>query len=180
VAFYAQYRYAKQIVNGVQPYEFVRASSVHYLTFNTMALANLATLAKTMGVDCWHFGLRHGFSLKDAFDFAVPHALTRVAYWPWKQVNAEFDFDRFGLIFGDVFKAFTANGTVPGPYSYLVLNREFWSSPDFLARFKGNFIKAVCSFPDLHCYYGSTASLWWACPLAWTALSLLMCLDIIL
>jgi hypothetical protein len=161
VAHYSQYRYSKQIVHGEQPYEFVRASSVHYLTFNTMALTNLATICKTLGIDTWHTGLRHGYSLKDAFDFAVPHALTRAAYWPWKQVNDEFDFDRFGLVFGDVYKAFTANGTVPGPYSYVVLNREFWTSPDFLARFKGNFIKAVRIWPD--CF------LWPALFQAWDA-----------
>ena len=37
MAWYARFRTEKQVVSGVQPYEFVRASSVHYLTFNTQA-----------------------------------------------------------------------------------------------------------------------------------------------
>jgi hypothetical protein len=37
VAYYARYRTEKQVRSGIQPYEFVRASSVHYLTFNTQA-----------------------------------------------------------------------------------------------------------------------------------------------
>ena len=98
VAYWARYRYQKQIVDGTQPYEFIRASSVHYLTFNTAALSQLAQLCGTMGVDVWRNGLRHGSSLKDAWDFAVPHVVTRVAYWPWKQVNDEFDFDRLAEV----------------------------------------------------------------------------------
>jgi hypothetical protein len=149
VAYYAKYRYQKQIISGIQPYEFVRASSVHYLTFNTAALSRLAVLASTLGVDCWRNGLRHGFSLKDAYDFAIPHVMTRAAYWPYKQVNDEFDFDRFGEVFGDVYREL--RGSATGPYLYLVLNREFWTSTDFLARFKGNFFQAVrpCSCPGL-------------------------------
>lgn len=88
VAYFARFRYHKQIVSGVQPFEFVRASSVHYLTFNTKGFTRLAALAETLGVDVWRSGLRHGRALKDAWDFALPHVLTRVAHWPWKQARA--------------------------------------------------------------------------------------------
>ena len=87
MAYWTRYRFEKQIINGIQPYEFIRASSVHYLTFNTKALTNLATVAATMGVDLWRRGLRHGYSLKDAWDFAVPHVVSRVHFWPWNQAR---------------------------------------------------------------------------------------------
>jgi hypothetical protein len=141
VAYYAKYRFQKQIIRGVQPYEFVRASSVHYLTFNTAALTKLSVLTSTMGVDTWRNGLRHGFSLKDAYDYAIPHVLTRAAYWPYKQGNDEFDFDRFAEVFGELYRGLSGSGL--GPYSYLVTNRVLWTSKDFLARFQGNFWQAV-------------------------------------
>lgn len=90
-AHFAKFRCEKQIRGGVQPFEFVRASSVHYLTFNTKALSRLAVLCNTLGVDLWHAGLRHGSALKDAWDFALPHVMTRVAHWPWKQVRPHPD-----------------------------------------------------------------------------------------
>ena len=84
----------------------------------------------------------------------VPHVATRVHYWPWKQVNDEFDFDRLAEVFGGVYRAYASDhnggGGALGPYGYIVLNHDFWTSTDFLARFRGNFFKAVrchgCSF----------------------------------
>jgi hypothetical protein len=132
------------------------------MTFNTKALSQLAVLTATMGVDMWRYGLRHGFSLKDAWDFALPHVMTRVHYWPWKQSSGDFTFDRFGEIFGDVYRAYTPTNSSQGPYSYTLLNRDFWTSKDFLARFKGNFWRAVrvpawrhifCSFVAGICFH---------------------------
>ena len=146
VAHYSRYRTEKQIADGVQPYEFIRASSVHYLTFNTKALTDLAAVARTLGVDIFRRGLRHGYSLKDAWDFALPHVATRVAFWPWKQVNDEFEFDRFAEVLANVYSALAPAGGGRGPYAYTLLSRDFWTSTDFLARFRGNFLKAVRRF----------------------------------
>lgn len=88
VAWYARFRTGRQIVDALQPYEFVRPVSVHYMTFNSKALTRLAVLARTMGVDLWRDGLRHGSSLKDTFDFSLPHIATRAHFWPWKQVRS--------------------------------------------------------------------------------------------
>lgn len=59
------------------------------------------------------------------------------------QVNDEFSFDRFGEIFADVYRAYASEETGVGPYSYLVMNSDFWTSKDFLARYQGDYLDAV-------------------------------------
>jgi hypothetical protein len=85
------------------------------------------------------------------------------------QVNGEFDFDRLAEVFGDVYRALAPPGTSRGPYAYIAVNHDFWTSTDFLARFQGNFLKAARtrflaprlfsqSLHQHHCRSGSSRS----------------------
>jgi hypothetical protein len=70
------YRIASQIEpDGRMPLELERTRSLHYGTFNLLAMARMATIASRVNVDLWHYESPDGRSIRKAIDWMVPYYL---------------------------------------------------------------------------------------------------------
>jgi hypothetical protein len=83
-----QKRIARQIEpDGRQPLEEARADGFSYSVFNLNALTLLATLARRVDVDLWHYRTADGRSIRQALDYLAAYTDPEKP-WPHHQLNA--------------------------------------------------------------------------------------------
>ncbi len=80
-------RIAKQIEpDGQMPRELARTLSYNYCVFNLTAEMQLADLARSQGIDTWHFQSSDGRSLLKAVEFMAQYA-DPAQSWPYQQIH---------------------------------------------------------------------------------------------
>ena len=98
--FLGKVEFAKQIINrakikridlqiesdGKQPLELERTKSWGYSVFNLTALFHLAYLGDQVGLDLWHYVSSNGGSIRKAFDYILPFALS-MDKWKYPQIQ---------------------------------------------------------------------------------------------
>ncbi|HTV47926.1 MAG TPA: alginate lyase family protein [Phycisphaerae bacterium] len=77
--------------DGEQPLEQVRNEGLSYCLFNLTAQTDLANLARSAGVDLWHFKTQDGAGIQQALDYILPYAFYEKK-WPRSQ-RAKIDTD---------------------------------------------------------------------------------------
>jgi len=70
--------------DGEQPLEQVRNEGLSYCLFNLNAQTDLANLARSAGVDLWHFKTKDGAGIQPALDYILPYAFYE-KHWPRSQ-----------------------------------------------------------------------------------------------
>jgi len=76
----------QQEVDGRQPLELVRTTSLGYSTFCLSAWFTAANLADKVGVDIWNYQTKDGKSIKNALDWLLPYALGEKD-WTYQQIH---------------------------------------------------------------------------------------------
>lgn len=79
------------LLDGSQPYELSRPTSLHYCCYNFSAWLIITEIVETFGIDIWSYTSRSGVGLKNAASWLLSYKDTD---WPYIQTS-EFDKDRF-------------------------------------------------------------------------------------
>jgi hypothetical protein len=81
------YRIASQIQpDGRMPLELERTRSLHYSNFNLQAMATLASIGASVGVDLWHYESADGRSIRKAIDWMIPF-YDGTKKWEYQQID---------------------------------------------------------------------------------------------
>jgi hypothetical protein len=81
-------RIFKQIEpNGAQPLELERTTAFGYSVFNLTHMLDMATIAKTMGVDLFNSTSEDGKSITKAIEFLLPYLGKPQSEFPYKQIK---------------------------------------------------------------------------------------------
>jgi hypothetical protein len=83
--------------DGKQPEELKRTLSLHYSTFNLIALFGLSNVAEKAGIDLWSFETKDGRSIKKALDYLLPYA-TGELDWNYPQIKPYNAKDFYSLL----------------------------------------------------------------------------------
>jgi len=93
---------AQFAADGSQPEEIRREDGLHYSHFNLQAHLQLAVLARSLGVELWHYTAPNGASLKQGLAYVRPYNAAP-ATWPHKEKERKepgFMDDSFALATG--------------------------------------------------------------------------------
>jgi hypothetical protein len=75
-----------QWIDGPQPFEMHRRTSLDYHIFNLLAFFNLAKIGDYIDIDLWDYKTRHGSGLQKGLDYLLPYALDEET-WPYEQIK---------------------------------------------------------------------------------------------
>lgn len=92
--------------DGHQPHEIKRTRALDYSEFNLRGFSDLATIAKRVDIDLWHFSTEDGRSIRQGYAFLRPY-LANEKDWPYQQISPPKDHNyleslrRAAIIYGD-------------------------------------------------------------------------------
>jgi len=82
---------------GKFPLELERTNGLGYSTFVTSAWFQVATLAKKLDVDLWHYKTKSEGTLQTAVDWLMPYAL-KEKKWPFQQISPYNSADYYPVL----------------------------------------------------------------------------------